>query len=54
MFKMSEPKLCVICNEGSIPTSKKLISSSEMITDLVKCCNERLSLGDLGIRQLCD
>ena len=54
VFKMSETKLCVICNEGSTQPSKKLISSSEMITDLVKCCNERLSLGELEIKQLCD
>ena len=52
---MSESKLCVICNEGSTQPSKKLISSSEMITDLVKCCNDRLSLGELEmIKQLCD
>ena len=54
VFKMSETKLCVICNEGSTQPSKKLINSSEMITDLVKCCNERLSLGELEIKQLCD
>ena len=51
---MPETKLCIICNEGSTPSSKKLISSSEMIADLVTYCNERLSLGELEIKPLCD
>ena len=58
MFKMSDTKLCIICNEGSTPSSKKLISSSEMIADLVTVdddyCNEWLSLGNLEIKPLCD
>ena len=53
VFKMSETKLCIICNEGSTP-SKKLVSNPGMVADLVNCCNERLSLGHLEMKQLCD
>ena len=53
VFKLSETKLCIICNEGST-LSKKLVSSPEMVADLVNCCNERLSLDQLEMKQLCD
>ena len=53
IFKMSETKLCIICNKGSTP-SKKLVSSPELIADLVNCCNEWLSLGQRQMKQLCD
>ena len=53
VLQMSDTKLCIICNEGSTP-SKKLVNSPEMVADLVNCCNERLSLGQLEMKQLCD
>ena len=47
---MSENKVCIICNEVSAPSKKLHVVSNY----LVKCCNERLSLGELEMKQLCD
>ena len=50
---MSEKNsVCIICNEGS--TSSKILRNPDMIDKLVDCCNERLSLGQSGIKQLSD
>jgi len=42
---MSEDiKVCVICKKG-ITLSKRLVNNATMITDLLTCCRERVSLG---------
>ena len=49
---MSVPKVvCIICQEGAT-FNKGLTKNPEMITQLYKCCKERLSLGQSEIKQL--
>ena len=50
---MSDEKTCVICQEGGT-SDKKLVCNPEMILELYNCCMERLSLGDLNIKNLTD
>ena len=45
--------VCIICKKGTAP-SNKLIRNPEMIKNLASCCDERLSLGQNDIKELCD
>jgi len=51
---MSEDiKVCVICKKGTTP-SKTLVNDATMITDLLTCCRERVSLGQSEYQKLPD
>ena len=50
---MSENIVCIICNEGAT-SSRRLVSNPDMIEDLIRCCEERVALGDLDLKHLCD
>jgi len=51
---MSEDiKVCVICKKGGA-SSKRLVNDTTMITDLLTCCRERVSLGQSEYQKLTD
>jgi len=51
---MSEDiKVCVICKKGANP-SKRPVNDATMITDLLTCCRERVSLGQSKNQKLTD
>ena len=51
---MSEDKkVCVICKEGGT-LSKRLVNDPAMIMDLLRCCRERVSLGQSELQKLTD
>ena len=51
---MSENRqVCVICKEGGTLT-KRLVNDPSMIIDLLKCCQERVSLGQSELQKLTD
>lgn len=52
--KMSQDiKVCLICKEGASP-GKNLLNDPNMLKDLLKCCQERVSLGQSDIQHLTD
>ena len=50
---MSTSEVCIICKKGASP-SNRLVNNPEMMENLLKCCVERLSLGQSDVRDITD